>query len=165
MSDNGKDRRQPGEGFRSFLVEELREAYEQDEVFTWKGPIKFDPDIDEKLRQAIEGKLPPKKRTFSYTLPKSHSDAPTDSEAPKLHKPPLVGLRNVSKILFSKKVSDQVFVQLIEDVEEEYYEALEAGENVRARWIRIRGFAIFALTIVLQFKASCFKSIWKFFSS
>ena len=57
----------------------------------------------------------------------------------KTYAPPMKGLRGLARFLFSRKTADGVFEQMIEDVEEEYFEALAGGDKWGARHIKSNG--------------------------
>lgn len=67
----------------------------------------------------------------------------------------------VADFLCPKKVYERVFLQYILDMREEYFEALAAEREEKARWVLIRGYLALAATMALQLFASVFAKIIK----
>lgn len=78
--------------------------------------------------------------------------------------PPGYAVLHLLKFIFSKRAFDTVFSQVIIDMREEYFEALEAGKIGKARWIVLRDHLGILLTVVTYLAARVGKKvlgIWK----
>jgi hypothetical protein len=67
-------------------------------------------------------------------------------------------------VVFSKKNADRVFGQIVNDINEEYNEAVASKRFVLARWIKVRGFISLMHAVVLQIGVSTIKrfvELWK----
>jgi hypothetical protein len=82
----------------------------------------------------------------------------------KLAKVPGHNLLQLTDFLFSRKANAQVFVPIVIDMREEYFEALSQNRIWKARWVRIRGtwsfFAAIGLDRAFAF-VSFFIKAWK----
>ncbi|PBB36750.1 hypothetical protein [Mesorhizobium sp. WSM3868] len=59
------------------------------------------------------------------------------SERPTIKKAPASRLLLALKFIFPGRAYERIFKQIVADFREEYFEALSAGENARARWLTI----------------------------
>ena len=79
-------------------------------------------------------------------------------------KAPGISMLAVAEFVFSKKQNEKVFVPIIADMREEYFEALSQSRIWKARWVRIRGtysfFAAMGLDRAFAF-VSFFVKAWK----
>ena len=68
-------------------------------------------------------------------------DGPPSREARKsrLDTPPGHRLALIYRFLFTPRVCERVFDQILHDMREEYCESLSAGRDQHARWVWIRG--------------------------
>jgi hypothetical protein len=73
-----------------------------------------------------------------------------DSEKPR-HAPGYLLLK-ITEFLFSKKTQADIFDQLIADMREEYFEALNVRRRRKAQWVRIRGTLTFMLRFVIEIR-------------
>ena len=93
---------------------------------------------------------------FSVLLPNKKTAA--------IHRPPGSSLQGILRFLYSKRSFDNIFSQIINDMREEYYEALSKNHVWHARWIRIRGLTATLTTMLFHAFTSCGKvvaKIWK----
>lgn len=82
----------------------------------------------------------------------------------RLHRPPGYGLLWVADFFYSKKSVEECLRPTIQDLQDEYAEALAANRPHKARWVRIRGTWSFACAAGLLTMASIGKQvvkIWK----
>lgn len=63
------------------------------------------------------------------------------------------------RFLFSKKAFEAVFAQVIADMREEFFEALDLGHRKKARWIVVRDHIGLALTVGLYLAATIGKKV------
>ncbi|MEO9818956.1 MAG: hypothetical protein ABJ370_14655 [Paracoccaceae bacterium] len=61
----------------------------------------------------------------------------------------------ILQFLVPKKAYEEVFVQVVADTRDVYFTALAEGNNVKAKWIRIRDSVILAFVFVEYLIASC----------
>jgi hypothetical protein len=89
--------------------------------------IKF---VEEGLVALLERVVRASKRLSGLKLGASRS---------RIIAPPGHRLLAFAKFFFSRRTVDEVLQPTIEDMREEYHDALIAGEIFKARWIRVRG--------------------------
>ena len=71
---------------------------------------------------------------------------------------------NISSFLYSPRINERIFQQLVNDMRDEYFSALQSGHPWKTKWIRLRYGSAFVNTIGLS---CCIKfldkviSIWK----
>ena len=82
------------------------------------------------------------------------------SEARSVSKPPGMLLRRIARFIYSKKVYEGVFAEVLAEAECEYFEALDEGASWRARWVRVRGIWAFWAAFSAQSAVSSIKRIW-----
>lgn len=86
------------------------------------------------------------------------------SAGSRLHRPPGYGLLWFADFFYSKKSVEECLRPTIQDLQDEYAEALAAKRPHKARWVRIRGTWSFACAAGLLTMASIGKQvvkIWK----
>lgn len=56
----------------------------------------------------------------------------------------------ISEFLCTDGIHKRVFLQNILDIRAEYFEALSANRNHKARWVLVRGYASLGFAVVFQ---------------
>lgn len=79
----------------------------------------------------------------------------------RLHRPPGYSLLWLADFLYSRKSVEECLRPTVQDLQEEYAEALAAQRPYKARWVRIRGTWSFACAASLLTMASVGKQVVK----
>ena len=86
------------------------------------------------------------------------SFAPPEPRQIKL--PPGRCLQHIAGFLFTKRIYERVFSELIADMESEYLEALHEKQKWKSRWVWVRGVCGFWLAFGEQLADSVLKRVW-----
>ncbi|MEM5518657.1 GcrA family cell cycle regulator [Henriciella sp. AS95] len=87
------------------------------------------------------------------------------AQNPKIISPPGYRLAKLLKVLFPKRFFQSVLEQTIQDMQEEYNEALAEGNLKSAQWIRVRGYVSVCSAIFTGIPARLFRTISAFSKS
>ncbi len=81
----------------------------------------------------------------------------------KLSLPPGTTILRISRFIYTQKTFNRIFEPTIADMREEYFEAIQNEEKLKAKWINIRGHLIFVQTMIAHAGVSVVKlakNIW-----
>jgi hypothetical protein len=69
--------------------------------------------------------------------------------SPGIVRPPGTLLLHLAEFCASRKTYERVYVELIADLQAEYFDAVAAGRRGKASWVRLRGYFSFASTALV----------------
>lgn len=123
--------------------------YFADARFHCRNPDEFEQALSEACKLANELRL---LASFSFVFEQIPNER-------KLTLPPGSKLQKAASFIFSSKTMVRVFDTIFQDLQYEYFEALQAGHTRKARWIHIRGVLSFWNALCQQIGFSFVKVI------
>ena len=83
------------------------------------------------------------------------------NDGPRISRPPGSLLNNIAEFLCSPKTLDRVVNPILSDMQVEYCEALAAGRDAKANWVRMRGYWAFFKALGLYSLLKTAADIWR----
>jgi hypothetical protein len=78
-----------------------------------------------------------------------------------IERPPGMRLNRLAQFVFPRRIYETVLRPCIAETQEEYFEALQAGDLGKAKWIRRRGVFLFWATVLGQIPQSIIRMVWR----
>ena len=92
----------------------------------------------------------PLSRAFAWALARDIAREKKENNGPGLILPPGTWLRNVLHVIYSPKIAERVFDQIIADMQLEWQAAMIHDRKWLANWIQVRGVLTVLLTVLVH---------------